>query len=97
MAETRARSRGWLASAVVIACVTVERVIAASSLDRAVRVTALLGMAGVAVAVSFHQALGFKRESRLLRAMVLVPMAFSVVVVAVLVLDAHFRRALGGR
>jgi hypothetical protein len=97
VAEARSPSGSWPTSVAVIACVAIEGAIAASSFDGALRVTALLGMASVAVGVSFHHAMGFKRESPVLRAVLLVPLAFSIVVIAVLILDAHFRQALGTR
>ena len=75
----------------VVGCVGLELVLASSPVSPAARVTGLLGLAGAAVALSMRQALGGLGRSRALRAAVLAPLVFSLIVTVVLMLDAHVR------
>jgi len=77
----------------VLACVGLELIVAASPAGVASRVTALLGLAAVAVALTLRQALSGV-TLRGLRAAVLVPIVLSIAVTVVLMLDAH-RRGVG--
>jgi hypothetical protein len=87
----------WLTTLALFACVALELVIASSPFGAPARVAALLGLATIAVALSLRQALGVGRASLVPRAIVYLPMLFSAVVIVVLLLDAHFRRAMGVR
>ncbi len=64
---------------------------ASSAVGEAARVTALLGFAGAAVALSCARRWGGLGGSRAMRAAILVPVVFSVVITVVLMLDAHVR------
>ena len=78
----------------MMACMGLACASASSGLERPARITALLGLAGIAVGLSFLQAMGFKRESLVSRAVIVVPVVFCVAVTVVLMLDAHTRRAM---
>jgi len=75
----------------VVGCVGLQLLVASSPASPAARVTALLGLAGAAVALSLRQAMGGLLQSRALRAAVVAPLLFSAIVTVVLMLDAHVR------
>lgn len=77
----------------IAACVALELGLAASADGAGVRVAALLALAAVAVALCLRQALGGLGASRALRLAVVGPVAFSIVLTVVLMLDAHVRGA----
>jgi hypothetical protein len=90
-------ARAWSTSVAVLVCVALECVVASAvALDRAARVTALVGLAAIAVALSLRQALRQslegKRAPLTIGAIVVVPMAFCVLATVVLILDAHLRQ-----
>jgi hypothetical protein len=95
--EKASPPRPWLTTLALFACVALELVIASSPFDAPARVAALLGLATIAVAISLRQALGVGPGSLVPRAIVYLPMLFSVIVIVVLLLDAHFRRVMGVR
>ena len=84
-------ARAWPVTLVVLGCVGLELMVAGSPAGPGARVTALSGLAGAAVALSLRQALGGLVGSRALRAAVVAPLLFSLVLTVVLMLDAHVR------
>jgi len=80
-------------TAAVAACMALQLAVASSSLGPGGRVAALLALTALAVMLCLRQALGGLVGSRALRAAVVGPIVFSIVLTIVLALDAQGRGA----
>jgi len=79
---------------VVVLSVAAEMVVAGMKLDPATRpaiITAITGLAGVAVLVSLAWSMGLARESLALRLIAAVPLVLSVALIVVLMLESKYR------
>lgn len=84
----------WRAPLVVAICVGAEVGLASAPLGPHARVALILGVAALAVGIALAEAVGLRRASRGIRAIILVPLAFCVVVTALLMLESSFRAGL---
>ena len=88
--------RRWWPFLVVVLSVAAEMVIAGMRLDPAARpalITAVSGLAGLAVLVSLAWSMGLARESLALRLIAAVPLVLSVGLIVVLMLESKYRAA----
>lgn len=86
--------RRWWPFLVVVLSVAAEMVVAGLRLDAAARpavITAITGLAGLAVLVSLAWSMGLARESLALRLIAAVPLVLSAALIVVLMLEARFR------
>ena len=93
MAEA-ARRPSWLPSVAVTLSVALELLVATSGLNRTLVTTLLFGLAAVSVGITLWLSMGLRRESLALRALIAVPLALSLALTIVLVLEAEFRRQM---
>jgi hypothetical protein len=86
--------RRWWPFLVVVLSVAAEMVVAGAPTEAAARpavITAITGLAGLAILVSFAWSMGLARESLTLRLIAAVPVALSVALIVVLMLESHHR------
>ena len=86
--------RRWWPFLVVVLSVAAEMVVAGMHTDAAARpaiITAITGLAGLAVLVSLAWSMGLARESLTLRLIAAIPLALSLVLIVVLMLESHHR------
>lgn len=92
-----ARLSSWIPSAIGMACVAGQLALSdAGGWGRPALITALAGLAMVAIGVSLLWSLGLRRESIGTRLVIAVPIVLSVLLVVALMLESDFRR-LGAR
>lgn len=89
--QAPAQRPAWRAPVAVVVCVALELAIATSPLGSGARTAGLIALAAVAVALSLRQTLGGLVGARALRLAVMGPIAFSIVLAVVLMLDAQLR------
>jgi hypothetical protein len=90
--------RAWLPFAIVFACVAAEIVLTGARIDPSLRpalITAIVGLAAVAVGVALFWSMGLVHEGLGLRLLIAVPLVLSVVLVVVLILETHFHARAG--
>lgn len=90
--------RVWLPSVFAAACVAIALSLSAGSvvtLSRPMLITALVGLAGIAVSTSLHWSMGFGSESWALRCAAALPFLLSILLIVALMLDADFRNRAG--
>jgi predicted neutral ceramidase superfamily lipid hydrolase len=92
------RQRAWAPFAIVLASVAAEMVLASARLGPSLRpalITAMVGLAVVAVAVALFSSMGLAREGLGPRLLMAVPLVLSVALAVVLMLENHFQVPAG--